>query len=163
MINWTNKIVSALENIIAVIVMLGISVTVFLQVITRYAFHTPLSWTEELARILLIWATFVGASLAMRAKGHFVLEWVIDKLPSKIRSPFEVILLVLMGVFLCVLFFTGIEVLPVVHMQTSPSLGIPMTYVYLSIPVGAALMLARLCLLLFEKLMSLFRFRREGY
>jgi TRAP-type C4-dicarboxylate transport system permease small subunit len=46
-----------------------------------------------------------------------------------------------MGVMLAVLFIAGIKVTVVAHDQQSPALGMPMSYVYLALPVGAALML----------------------
>jgi TRAP-type C4-dicarboxylate transport system permease small subunit len=46
-----------------------------------------------------------------------------------------------MGVLLGVLFIGGIELTRVTHAQASPALGMPMSYVYAAVPLGAGLML----------------------
>lgn len=52
-------------------------VLVFVQVVLRYVFNTGLHWAEELARYLLIYAGFLGASIATKDRRHIV----IDALP----------------------------------------------------------------------------------
>jgi TRAP-type C4-dicarboxylate transport system permease small subunit len=149
------RMVILLENGIVLFLILGIVLVVFLQVLSRYALHTPLSWTEELSRALLIWLTFVGGSLALRNKAHFSVEWVVAKLPDRVRSAFEGTLYVLMAVVLGVLLWKGLAMLPVVHLQTSPSLRVPMSYIYLSIPLGAALMLFHVSVIIVRKCFKL--------
>lgn len=143
---------SAFEKGLSLLLLFSMVVVVFMQVATRYVFEAPLSWTEELSRYCLIWLSFIGAAMAMKARGHFAVEYLIHKLPKRLHPPAELALLVIIGVFLAVLLDTGITVLQVTNMQTSPALQVPMSYVYCSIPIGALFMIVHLLVLLTEKL-----------
>jgi TRAP-type C4-dicarboxylate transport system permease small subunit len=147
--------VSIFEKGLSLLLLLSMVVVVFLQVLTRYVFEAPLSWTEELSRYCLVWLSFIGAAMALKAKGHFAVEYLIHKFPQRFHRTAELALLVIIGVFLVALLDTGITVFQVTHMQTSPALQVPMSYVYFSIPVGALFMLVHLLVLLSEKLYEL--------
>jgi len=57
----------------AIVLMLGIT---FYQVITRYIFADPSSWSEELSRYISVWAIFLGAAIALViAAITFFLGW----------------------------------------------------------------------------------------
>lgn len=133
--------VTVLENGMVVTLIVVMSVAVFAQVLFRYAMEIPLSWTEELSRYCLIWLTFIGASLALREKGHFALEYLLEKLPDRMRLLAELGLLLVIEVFLGVMLYTGLVMLPITALQVSASLRITMDYVYLAIPIGSAFML----------------------
>lgn len=51
-----------------------------LQVTTRYVFGTPLSWTEESARFLLVWLTFLGAGYLMARRLHISVDLLVARL-----------------------------------------------------------------------------------
>ena len=145
------RVVNRIEDGL-ILVLVGVIVSsVFLQVFCRYVLQAPLSWTEELARSCLIWLTFVGSSLAIRAKGHFVLEIMTSKLTGKMRVLWNLVLLGIMAVFLGVMVYTGVSMLPMLSLQVSASLQIPMSYIYLAIPIGSAFMLFRIFLLILER------------
>ena len=133
--------VTVLENGMVVVLLVVMSVAVFAQVLFRYAMEIPLSWTEELSRYCLIWLTFIGASLALREKGHFALEFLIEKLPAKPRRLAELALLLVIEIFLGMMFYTGLIMLPITALQVSASLRITMDFIYLAIPIGSAFML----------------------
>ena len=145
------RVVNRIEDGL-ILVLVGVIVSsVFLQVFCRYVLQAPLSWTEELARSCLIWLTFVGSSLAIRAKGHFVLEILTSKLTGKMRVLWNLVLLGIMAAFLGVMVYTGVSMLPMLSLQVSASLEIPMSYIYLAIPIGSAFMLFHIFLLILER------------
>jgi TRAP-type transport system small permease protein len=131
---------------------LGIMVgAVALQVLSRYLFKAPVSWAEELSRACLTWLTFVGGSMALRLKAHFVIELLVGKLPKTMHNAFELFLLIVVAALVAVMLYTGLIMLPVVHDQTSSAMGYPMSLVYLSIPVGSAFMLFHLCKFIYQR------------
>ena len=132
--------------LVSLAIMVG---AVAIQVLSRYVFKSPVSWAEELSRACLTWLTFVGASMALRLKAHFAIELLIGKLPKVLHNSFEVVLLSIVAVILAVMLYTGLILLPVVHDQTSSAMGIPMSFIYLSIPVGSAFMLFHVCKFIF--------------
>ena len=59
----------------------GIFLCVLLQVVLRYAFNSPLTWSEELARYLFIWCAFLGWVVASRRHSHLAMTFVVERLP----------------------------------------------------------------------------------
>jgi TRAP-type C4-dicarboxylate transport system permease small subunit len=70
----------------AIAVFTGIFACIFMQVILRYAFDSPLTWSEELARYLMIWCAFLGWVIASRHDSHLAMTYVIDKAPRRARA-----------------------------------------------------------------------------
>jgi TRAP-type C4-dicarboxylate transport system permease small subunit len=70
----------------AIAVFTGIFACMFVQVILRYAFDSPLTWSEELARYLMIWCAFLGWVIASRHDSHLAMTYVLDKAPRRTRA-----------------------------------------------------------------------------
>lgn len=62
--------------------------TVIWQVFTRFVLNQPSSWTEEIARYLMIWISFIGSSLAIREGNHISMNFVVNKVESKIKKQY---------------------------------------------------------------------------
>jgi TRAP-type C4-dicarboxylate transport system permease small subunit len=73
-----------------------------LQVSTRYALESSLSWTEELARLDLIYLTFFGSIVAFQRREHLQVEMLVNTLPHGMRKWLKVLVdlasLVVLGV-----------------------------------------------------------------
>ena len=76
------KWLDALLTRALIVLMLLLVGAVLWQVISRYGFSSPRSWTEELARFLLIWISLLGAVYAFRTGMHLGL----DILPKKLEA-----------------------------------------------------------------------------
>ncbi|MFO1310941.1 MAG: TRAP transporter small permease [Burkholderiales bacterium] len=59
----------------------GIFLCVLVQVVFRYAFNSPLTWSEELARYLFIWCAFLGWIVASRRRSHLAMSFAALRLP----------------------------------------------------------------------------------
>ena len=128
-------------NWVLAIVLTVMLVVVSAQVWYRFALNDPLTWSEEVARYLFVWISFLGSAVGVRSKVHLGID-LIDKLLSPNgRKIMTVVVNLLIQIFLVVVIFWGIRILHVVQFQKSASLGIPMTYPYLAVPVGSAFML----------------------
>ena len=66
-----------------IVLMLLLVGSVLWQVISRYVFASPSSWTEEIARFLLIWISLLGAAYAFRSGMHLALDVLPKKLQGK--------------------------------------------------------------------------------
>src|SRR4030043_1114786 len=62
------------------------TVIIILQVFMRYLFLYSLSWSEEVARYLMIWVSFLGASLALKYGFHIGVEFVTNRISEKKRT-----------------------------------------------------------------------------
>jgi TRAP-type C4-dicarboxylate transport system permease small subunit len=134
-------LVNGLLEFAATLLLVALCAVTFLGVIDRYVLHTGIGWTEELARFLLIWASLVSAALVVYREGHFRIAVLVDLLPPRLRATvFLLIHLVTMGV-LAVVAFQGAKVTQVMQIQTSPALDLPMTWIYVSLPLSTGIML----------------------
>ena len=71
------------ERVVAVALFAALFLTVLLQVFTRYVLGTPLTWTEEIARYLLIWTTFVAAAYVSARRLHISVDLLVSKLGER--------------------------------------------------------------------------------
>ncbi len=119
-------------------VVLGIT-----QVLTRYVFGISFPTSEEINRYLFVWVVMLGSALVMRDKSHAAITILIMHIPACLGKALRVFVHVIIIGFLGLLIYQGWKMALVTHMQPAAATGLPMSYAYLSIPIGA------LCMLLF--------------
>jgi TRAP-type C4-dicarboxylate transport system permease small subunit len=121
-------------------------VLIFIQVIMRYVFQNSLSWSEELARYVFLWQTWVGASYAVKMRRHFRVEMLVDLLKGRLRKWYELAVLLVWCAFALFIAWQG-SVLThflIRRWQVSAAMQIPIAWAYASVPAGCAMMGARL-------------------
>ena len=123
--------------------MLGLlAVICFTQVIARYAFEASFPWVEEISILMLHWAVWVGAALAIERKAHLRVLLIEDRLPEAWRRTLHVVLNVAAIAFFVVLFFSGRIVVDAMGFQTLMSLpNVSIKIIYASVPCGAILVI----------------------
>ena len=133
------------------------------QVLARAFPGIPSFWTEELATVLLIWVSLLGACVAFERKGHLGIDFVVEKLPERGRRAAAILVQVFIGMFAGSLIYGGIEVVRVVLIakQPLPALGIDMGYVYLALPISGFLILLTTLEELIEEVAALRALSRE--
>lgn len=112
------------------------TVSIFYQILLRYIFKSANVWSEELTRYLFIWLTMVGSAVAYRKGRHMGVDYFVGLMSKKVKSINYVLSNVLVLSFLGTVFFYGIKLVTATHKQLSSGMRIPMSYIYLSIPVG---------------------------
>jgi TRAP-type C4-dicarboxylate transport system permease small subunit len=123
----------------AIIIALGaLALCVLIQVVMRYVLASPPFWTEELARFLLIWITFIGAVSVQNTRGHIGVTWLEEQLPPRARAFLEVIKSMVVLIVLLFIVKAGFDIART-GTQVSPALGLSMRFVYGTLPAGAAL------------------------
>ena len=158
-INVIKKISDVINRICIVIAvaLLGAMVIItFAQIICR-VFFTALSWSEELARYLLVWSTLIGAGCVYKAGGHISVLIVQDKMPPSVQRALKVLVHILCAVFFVIALFYGVKYMGMVGAQKSAALHVPMKYMYMSIPVGCGIMLVHAICLVCEEII-----RKDG-
>jgi TRAP-type C4-dicarboxylate transport system permease small subunit len=124
-----------------VVLFMAILVTMVLQVTFRYVLSTPLTWTEELARYLYIWACFLGAPVALRRGNHVTIAFVAERLPRVLSRPVTLGCQMLALVFLAQLTIQGAILTVRSHSVEAITLPIPWSAIYLAAPLSAVLMI----------------------
>jgi TRAP-type transport system small permease protein len=147
--SWFNRILDDTALVLFILVLAVAS----LQVIARYVLVTPLPWTEEIARFLLVWVTFLGAASITRRKLHITVEFFSSKYPPRLGHLINATLYVLMALFLVVIFWGTLVMFESswpVHAGTIPWLS--MSWVYLGAVLGTGIMLVLVVIQLFHEL-----------
>lgn len=151
------KVDKALEW--ALILLMGANVlNVLWQVFTRFVLRNPSSFTEELARFLLIWVGLLGASYASGKKMHLAIEVGVDRLKGKPRLWMEVAIQAFVFLFaFLVMVIGGIRLVTItlVLSQISAALRLKLGYVYLVIPLSGLLIIFYSSLFLISSLHKL--------
>lgn len=135
-----------LERVVCTVTLVGFVTLIFAQIVSRQLFGYSLAWTEELSVYLFVWFAYFGASFAAL---HFAHNRVTFQLKRLSRRTAVLLLLVADG---CWLLFTMAVIvvsadfvlfksLPYWESQT---LGVPMRWVYLVIPVSFLMMALRI-------------------
>ncbi len=119
----------------------AMALVVILSTMSRYVFKIPIFWAEELSRLFMVWACLLGAAIAMRLQDHVRATFMISLLPKKLRTIVVFLSNVIVAIFMILMIKYSFDLLPIIYLQISPTLRIPMAVAYSSIPVGAALIL----------------------
>lgn len=135
------------------------TILILLQVIMRYVFSNSLSWSEELARYMFLWLSWIGASYAVREHSHLRVEMFANLFKDKKRIVFEILVYIGWAIFTVFLAYQGFRATAFLFDsgQLSSAMEMPMYIPYASVPVGCALMVYRL----FAEMRKLFKELRE--
>ena len=106
------------------------------QIITRYFFNRPSTVSEELLTYSFTWMSLLASAYVFGKRDHMRMGFVADKLsPDKLKKLNIVIELVTIAFSCIVMIYGGISITKLSMTQKTASLGIPMGYIYLVIPV----------------------------
>lgn len=118
------------------------------QIIFRYVFVDPLSWSEETMRYATVWMVLLAGSSALFRGEHMEIS-IFDKVRSApVRNAIRLLVLACIALFCVLLMWEGFRAAIQNIEQSSPAVEIPMVIPYLAIPVGATLMLIKLACLM---------------
>jgi TRAP-type C4-dicarboxylate transport system permease small subunit len=125
---------------LAGLMLVVIVLIVFAGVVFRYFLHIGLGWTEEAARFLLIWMTFVSATVAVRRWAHFQLTLVTTWIPRRLHRSIDVFAILVVLAMAAILVRYGTNIMRVSWNQESPMMGWNMGLLYAVVPMSGALM-----------------------
>lgn len=115
------------------------------QVIMRYIFGSPMTWSEEIARFALVWFVYTSASYAVRYQRHVRFNVLTKLLGKKIpiaERIMQIIVFLLWLAFLVLILVLSIQMVMAQYRtgQVSAAAQLPMYLVYIGLPLGLALM-----------------------
>lgn len=131
-----------------------LTLTVLWGVFTRFCLGSQAEYTDELARVLLVWVSMVGAALAFGEKAHLGVDFFVNMLHPEARKTLSMLVQVVTVVLAVAVFVIGGWGLAMGQMgQQLPTLPISRGMVYLSIPLGGVL----ICLFALENLAEIIK------
>ncbi len=138
-----DKIDKILANALIVIMSIMV-VNVLWQVFTRYVMEDPSSFTDELARYLMIWIGVLGAAYVSGKNMHVAINVLPEKFSQATQKKITLFVNLLIIVFvLTALVIGGLRLVYITYIldQTSPSLQIPLAVVYMVLPISGSLII----------------------
>lgn len=135
-----DNIDKVLQVLITVMTMVLVTVS-FASVFSRFVLQHSLVWADEFMRYLFIWVVFFAGSILAINKAHITVDLTSLFIPKKYqtlayRTGYGIVL-----VFLSILFGYSIKMVILSVDRLSPSMELPMAYVYLCLPIGIGLMI----------------------
>lgn len=137
------KVDKILANIL-IFIMSVMVINVLWQVFTRYIMGDPSSFTDELARYLMIWIGILGAAYVSGKNMHVAINVLPEKFSKSTQKRIAIFVDILIVVFVFSAFIIGgIRLVYISYTlgQHSPSLQIPLAVVYLVLPLSGLLII----------------------
>lgn len=134
-----------LEEVVSSVCIAILTALIGVQVFNRYVLNSSPDWTDELSRYLFIASVFFGCSYSLKRNNHYAITFLRDKTQGNIKKAVNVFVNLSIAFFCFFCLYYGIEmvVLLLKTRQRTPSLEIPIAWVYLVIPIGMGLMFLR--------------------
>ncbi|MCA0044874.1 TRAP transporter small permease [Celeribacter sp. ASW11-22] len=142
---WSLRINWVVERVcVALLVVLVLDV--WLGVMVRYVIPLPLTFTEELARYLMIWMALLAVSSGIAHREHIGVEFVFGRLPAPVRRWLALSFDVLAFAFFAALFFYGIGFAVKGFSRLTMIYAMPKGYPFMGVPLAALMACLQLSL-----------------
>lgn len=141
--NLREKVDKVLSKIL-IVIMTVMVINVLWQVFTRFIVGTPSSFTDELARYLMIWLGILGAAYVSGRNMHVAIDVLPQKATTKNQKKIKFVvyvLIILFALFAMVIGGSRLVYITYVLDQQSPALQIPLAFVYFAIPLSGILII----------------------
>ncbi|APW40638.1 C4-dicarboxylate ABC transporter permease [Rhodoferax koreense] len=132
-------LLSKTSLVLAIFGLLGIIVSVQVQVIGRYVFNDTPTWAEALALQLVLYVTALGVAVGVRDAGHIGLESLVSLLPEAMRLKLEILIHLLVALFGGIMVQSGILWTRLKWDELDPMLHLPVGIDYLSLVIAGVL------------------------
>lgn len=128
-----------IEFVAGAILLAVITCLVFIAATMRF-FGYPLIWSVDLAQLLFIWLCFIGASRAMRERGHLGVDFLVRSMPHRYRLTLETALAAIFVTFLMLLAVEGYDLTMMNRERQFGDSGLSYAYVTIAVPVGCMML-----------------------
>ncbi|MBU3112186.1 TRAP transporter small permease [Clostridium lacusfryxellense] len=134
--NFKAKLTKALE-VICISLFVFITIIGLYQIITRYVFNAPSTVSEELLTFSFTWMALLSAALVFGKREHMRMEFVANFFKGKDAIKLSIVSEILILIFAAlVLVYGGFAITKLTVLQVTASLGVPMSYIYVVVPIS---------------------------
>jgi len=120
-----------------------LGITVFYQFFTRYVLNNSASWTEEIARYLLIGTVFVGAAIGVVKNNHIQVDLLYRYLPRSVARAMATVVDVLRVAFCAAMVVLTAQMMEKLANMNMTIIDVPMNVLYGVCLFGLAMMTLR--------------------
>jgi tripartite ATP-independent transporter DctM subunit len=136
-----NRMVATLVEVPAALLVLAEVIVLLTGVTSRYVFHQPLIWSDELASILFLWLAMLGSIVAFQRGEHMRMTAIVGKLEPRRRAFLDLVAIAAALAFLAFVVHPAYEFAQDEVYVTTPAMGIVNAWRAAALPIGLGLML----------------------
>ncbi len=136
---WCKRCEAVLVTIVSICVAC-ICASVAIQIVSRTFGVAFMVWTDEVTRVAILWVTFLGSAVGIRRRAHFVIDLLVDALPSPIGKAMRTGIRAAVLLVVLLLLWTGWQLSVIGLGRVYPITRISQTWAFASVPVGALFM-----------------------
>ncbi|ABD07387.1 TrapT dctQ-M fusion permease, dicarboxylate transport [Rhodopseudomonas palustris HaA2] len=129
-----------LVEIPAALLVVAEIVVLFAGVVSRYVFHSPLIWSDELASILFLWLAMFGAAVAFRRGEHMRMTALVASASPRLRAFLDLVAICAALAFLLLIAAPAYDYAYEESYITTPALSLSNAWRAAALPVGIVLM-----------------------
>lgn len=139
-----DTVVTNIEEWTLFIIVMAALLSLFANVVLRYGFNYTLAWSEELVRIVIIYSTFIGASVAVKQRAMIRIDAIVQIFP-RLKPGLTFYTNILMLVFAVILVFYGYKMthLQLITNQKTIIMQIPLVIIFSIMPVTGVMVFIR--------------------
>jgi tripartite ATP-independent transporter DctM subunit len=138
---FADRLIGTVVEACAAVLVAAEIVVLFAGVVSRYVFHRPIVWSDELASFLFLWLAMLGSVVAFRKAEHMRMTALVSKSSVRTQSFFDLFAGVASIAFLLLTIYPALDFALEEQMITTPALEISGAWRASALPVGIGLML----------------------
>ena len=134
--NSIRKILDKILEVACILIFGIMTILVVYQVVTRYVFQSPSSWSESVVTYGFIWLAMLGGAYVFGKRDHMRMVFFIERFNKNVQARVGIITEIVVLLFAVGVLISGGAYIAVLSItQTTPALGISMGYIYMVLPV----------------------------
>jgi TRAP-type C4-dicarboxylate transport system permease small subunit len=134
------RLIASVLRLAVFLLLVALVASVGTGVFYRYVLGRSLYWATEVPNLLFVWTVFLGAAAAYHERKHIAFTLLAERLPYRARRALSVLAALVVLGFMGFLLQSGIELVERTMASRSEALKIPQGYLYLCLPLVAAVM-----------------------
>ncbi len=138
-LSFVSDTINRFTEVIVVSLLLVLSTLMVVAVFYRYVLNDSIYWSGEVSRILLVFISFLGSTIAYKHKSHIGIDIFIEKLSNRNKTILNFIIELSFCLFWLLVFVESFKLIPLFLMQTTATLEIPYAYFFSVIPISSVI------------------------
>ena len=139
LINLVSYYIDKIICFIVIILTLVLSVLMAVGVFYRYVLNNSIYWSGEVSRYLLVYITFLGATIAYKRGAHVGIDIIVERFSEKVRKIFHFTIHLTFIVFWLIILIKSFKLYPLYMLQKTATLEIPYAIPFTALPVSAVI------------------------
>lgn len=126
---------------LALVLLVTMTLIIAVNVFMRYVLNSGLTWAEEIAKLLVVWFTFISMAVGVKQGLHIRIQILPKNLPSWLCKAVDTMKDLLVLALGSVMLVYGIKLIGFTNRSIMPATGLPSSLLYFILPFSGALVM----------------------